>query len=45
MNSNSEKIIFILNPISGFFNFRRKKVKRIIGQYIKKENLDGEIWF
>jgi len=45
MNTPSEKIIFILNPISGFLSFRRRQVKRIIQQYIKKENLNGEIWY
>ncbi|MCL2511159.1 MAG: YegS/Rv2252/BmrU family lipid kinase [Bacteroidales bacterium] len=45
MSNNSGKIIFILNPISGFFGFRRRQVRRIIGRYIKKERLDGEIWY
>jgi len=45
MSNNSGKIIFILNPISGFFGFRRRQVRRIIGRYIKKENLNGEIWY
>ena len=43
MSSQNEKIIFILNPVSGFFNLRRKKVERIIKRYINKEHLNGEI--
>ena len=43
MSNQAEKIIFILNPVSGFFNLRRRKVERIIKKYIKKECLHGEI--
>lgn len=45
MSSHSEKIIFILNPISGFLGLRRRKVEKIIRTAIKKENLVGEIWY
>jgi len=45
MNGQHEKIIFILNPVSGFFGIRRRKVERIIKKHIKKENLFGEIWY
>jgi YegS/Rv2252/BmrU family lipid kinase len=43
MSELSEKIIFILNPVSGFFNFRRRKVEKVVKQYLKQENLCGEI--
>lgn len=35
--------IFILNPVSGFFKFRRKKVERVIKRYLQKKKIDGEI--
>ena len=45
MSSQHEKIIFILNPVSGFLGMRRKRVERIIKNHIKKEQLFGEIWY
>lgn len=41
---NNNKIIFVLNPISGFLGFRRRKIERIIKRYIYKNEIDGEIW-
>ena len=45
MSCHSEKIIFILNPVSGFLGFRRRRVERIIKKHIKNEYLFGEIWY
>jgi YegS/Rv2252/BmrU family lipid kinase len=44
MNNQNEKVIFILNPVSGFLGLRRRKVESVIKTYIKKEHLFGEIW-
>ncbi|MDL2231043.1 diacylglycerol kinase family lipid kinase [Bacteroidales bacterium OttesenSCG-928-L19] len=37
------KTIFILNPVSGFFKFRRKKAERIIKKYLQQNKIAGEI--
>ncbi|MDR2868080.1 MAG: diacylglycerol kinase family lipid kinase [Bacteroidales bacterium] len=41
----SEKICFILNPISGFFHFRRKKIEKHIQSQIKKGVVEGDIFY
>lgn len=39
----NETIIFILNPISGFLNFRRYRVRRCILKAIRNRSIKGEI--
>lgn len=39
----NEKILFILNPISGFFNFKRRQIRATILNAILNKEIDGEI--
>lgn len=39
----NEKMIFILNPISGFFNFRRQRIRYQILNEIRNHRMDAEI--
>ncbi len=41
---NTDHTIFILNPISGFFKFRRNKIERKIKEYVRKHSISAEIW-
>lgn len=43
INNIDNKIVFILNPISGFRNFRRRNIRSKISKAILKENVNGEI--
>jgi len=45
MDNSQEKILFILNPVSGFLGLRRRRVESIIKKHIKKEHIYGEIWY
>jgi YegS/Rv2252/BmrU family lipid kinase len=44
MNNHNGIIIFILNPISGFFGIRRKRIESVIKKHIKAKKIQGEIW-
>lgn len=39
----NETIVFILNPISGFLNFRRRRVRYLILQEIRSSRINGEV--
>lgn len=40
----ANKMVFILNPISGILKFRRNRIERKIWKYIRDHGLDAEIW-
>lgn len=43
MNEHNEKILFILNPISGENKIRRRKIRYEIIQQLRKKKIEGEI--